>query len=294
MRHFSDFLQHIRLIRQYSPHTVRAYAHDLEQFFSFCETMQVTEETDITASLVRSWVVSLMESGNTSRSVNRKISSVKAYGRYLHREGALKANPASGVVSPRMDKKLPEFVHEGQMDYLLDEVSFGEDFAGIRNRTLIVLFYLTGIRLSELIGLHTSDIDLSGGSIRVVGKRRKERVIPFSQALGETLANYMTVRSETESAGGSTALFITAAGMPLYPRLVYRVVNGFLSRVSGVEKKSPHVLRHSFATHLLNRGADLNAIKELLGHANLSATQVYTHNTFEKLKRVYKQAHPRA
>lgn len=294
MRHFGDFLQYIQFIRHYSPHTVRSYRKDLEQFFHFCAAEADSEETSIDHHLIRSWIVNLMESGNSARTTKRKISALKTYCRYLLKEGVIQANPVAKVLTPKSDKKIPVFVNEKQMETLLDVISFGEDFNGLRNRTIIETFYNTGARRSEIIGLRISDIDLPQRLMRVLGKRNKERIIPLSTFFCEVLDKYIRVR-EAEFPGKETEwLFLTSSGEKLYPRLVHRIVTRFLSMVTTADKRSPHVLRHSFATHLLNQGADLNAIKELLGHANLSATEVYTHNTFEKLKTIYKQAHPRA
>jgi integrase/recombinase XerC len=235
-----------------------------------------------------------METGHTARTTNRKISALKRYFGYLLREGIISANPAKRVLTPKMDKKLPVFVSEDHMDNLLDRVEFGEDYAGFRNRVLIETFYNTGMRLSELVNLQPGDIDFSHQTVKVLGKRNKERIIPLSPAYCDLLQEYTAARMKEFPDSKAGYLFLTSSGKKIYPRLVYRVVHQFLMIVTTVDKKSPHVLRHTFATHMLNKGADLNAIKELLGHANLSATEVYTHNTFEKLKSVYKQAHPRA
>jgi integrase/recombinase XerC len=294
MRHFGDFLQYIKYIRHYSPHTVLSYQKDLEQFFLFYSFDAGTEESAVDSRQVRDWMVHLMESGNSARTVNRKISSLKSYFRYLHREGIVQANPVVHVLTPKTDRKLPVFVNEEQMDYLLDRVDFGDDYAGVRNRIMIETFYHTGIRVSELVNLKVADIDQLQQTVKVLGKRKKERIIPFDREFGMLLQQYLSFRSDAFPALDEGQLFLTASGRKIYSRLVYRVVHSFLTLVTTADKKSPHVLRHTFATHMLNKGADLNAIKELLGHANLSATEVYTHNTFEKLKKVYKQAHPRA
>jgi integrase/recombinase XerC len=294
MRHFGDFLQYIQYIKHYSPHTVRSYRKDLEQFFLYCSADSEAEESSIDHHLIRGWIVELMESGNTARTTNRKISALKSYFRYLLKEGIVATNPVARVLTPKSDKRLPVFVNEKQMDTLLDDISFGENFDGLRNRMIIETFYNTGARRSELINLRISDVDLAQQQIKVLGKRNKERIIPLSQSFSEVLGKYMAAR-ETEHPGiKEDWLFLTNAGNKIYARMVHRIVTQFLSMVTTADKKSPHVLRHTFATHLLNQGADLNAIKELLGHANLTATEVYTHNTFEKLKSVYKQAHPRA
>jgi integrase/recombinase XerC len=294
MRHFGDFLQYIKYIKHYSPNTVLSYQKDLEQFFLYSGLDAGSEESAVNAQHIREWMVHLMETGNTPRTANRKISALKRYFGYLLKEGIISVNPAKRVLTPKMDKKLPVFVSEDHMDNLLDQVEFGEDYNGFRNRVLIETFYNTGMRLSELVNLQMGDVDFSQQTIKVLGKRNKERIIPISPVFYELLQEYISARSKEFPGLKVEHLFLTSAGKKIYPRLVYRVVNRFLTMVTTVDKKSPHVLRHTFATHMLNKGADLNAIKELLGHANLSATEVYTHNTFEKLKSVYKQAHPRA
>jgi integrase/recombinase XerC len=294
MRHFGDFLQYIKYIKHYSPHTALSYQKDLEQFFSFGSFDPEAEESAIDTRLIREWMVHLVETDHSSKTINRKISALKSYIRYLQKEGIITVNPVARVLSPKMKKKLPVFVNEEQMDHLLDQVDFGEDYSGFRNRLMIETFYNTGMRLSELVNLRVSDVDLLQQTVKVLGKRRKERIIPIDREFCSTLKRYLEVRSDAFPIMEEDWLFKTASGRKLYPRLVYRVVHGFLSLVTTADKKSPHILRHTFATHMLNRGADLNAIKEILGHANLSATEVYTHNTFEKLKSIYKQAHPRA
>jgi integrase/recombinase XerC len=293
MRHFGAFLQYIQYIKQYSPHTVRSYKKDLEQFFAFCSNGIDDPETSIDHHQIRNWIIELMETGNSARSTNRKISALKTYFRYLMKEGIVTVNPVLKVISPKPEKKLPVFAKEEQMQVLLDETDFGDDYAGIRNRMIIETFYNTGIRISELINIKISDMDVPQKAFKVLGKRNKERILPVSGNFIELLEPYLKIRQDT-FVDDKEWLFLTGKGEKLYPRLVYRIVNHFLTLVTTADKKSPHVLRHTFATHMLNNGADLNAIKELLGHANLSATEVYTHNTFEKLKSVYKQAHPRA
>lgn len=294
MKHFGDFLQYIQHIKHYSPHTVESYRKDLEQFFIFCSSDTHADETNIDHHQIRNWIIEIIDSGFTARTANRKISAIKTYFRYLQKEGIIMTNPVSKVLTPKTDKKLPVFIKESQMDFLLDEISFGEDFRGCRNRVIIEMFYHTGIRLSELINIHMSDIDLVNQSVKVLGKRNKERIIPISPGFCELLESYMVLRKEEFQDNEGQFFFLTNKGKKLYPRLVHRIVTHFLSMVTTSDKKSPHILRHTFATHLLNQGADLNAIKELLGHTNLSATEIYTHITFEKLKSIYKQAHPRA
>ncbi len=293
MRHFGDFLQYIQFIKHYSPLTVESYRRDLEQFFQYCSFAD-DDETRIDHHLVRGWIVSLMESGHTARTTNRKISSLKTYFKYLLKEGVITSNPVAKVLTPKSVRKLPVFVSEKQMNSLMEDVTFGNDYSGLRNWMIIETFYCTGVRRAELISMKVADVDPSQQLIRVTGKRNKERIIPLSFSFIEELNLYMAERETAFPGLGEDWLFLTRTGKKLYPRLVQRIVNQFLSLVTTADKKSPHILRHTFATHLLNQGADLNAIKELLGHANLSATEVYTHNTFEKLKSVYKQAHPRA
>lgn len=292
MRHFADFLQYIKFVKQYSPHTIRAYQKDLEQFFEFIASGVDADESTISHHQIRAWIMQNMEAGNTARSVNRKLSALKNYFRYLLKEGIVSYNPLLKVLALKPQRKLPAFVKENQMDQLLDEVDFGDDFRGLRNRIIIDTFYNTGIRIAELIHIACGDVDFGKQTIKVLGKRNKERIIPVSQEFAATLEHYASARNEAFPE--SPWFFVTDKGQQLYQRFVYRIVNSYLGLVTTLDKKSPHVLRHTFATAMLNKGADLNAIKELLGHANLSATEVYTHNTFEKLKSEYKQAHPRA
>ena len=234
-----------------------------------------------------------MNEGSVSRTVNRKISTLKSFYRFLHREGLIEANPTDHVIMPKMAKKLPEFVQEKEINFLLDGQFFGADFEGVRDRAILTFFYSSGIRLSELVGLRFGDVNLDTQIVKVTGKRNKDRLIPFPVEMSQILRVYIQMRNTLFPDAGNI-LFLTNNGDPVYSKLIYRVVNKHLSLVTTIDKRSPHILRHSYATHLLNRGADLNAIKELLGHANLAATQVYTHTSFEQLKKVYKQAHPRA
>ncbi len=293
MLYKDDFLSYLRFEKRYSPHTVTAYENDLKQFYVFCEQAG-NRNFEIDSSMVRLWVVSLLEQGVSSRSVNRKLSTLKSFSRYLIRQGVISVNPLNKVLKPKMSKRIPSFVDEEKLNLFLDNYEFGDDYPGKRNQLIIELLYQTGMRRSELIGLKTGSINLSESSIMVLGKRNKERLIPINNELGKRLKDYMELRSQIFPTNNNDSLLLTLKAQTVYPKMIYRIITGFLKMVTTLDKKSPHILRHSFATHLLNRGADLNAIKELLGHANLSATQVYTHNTFEKLKDIYKQAHPRA
>lgn len=236
----------------------------------------------------------MMESGIKPVSVHRKISCVRVFFRWLRKDGIVKNDPLEKVALPKQKKTLPVFVREEALENLLDNNNFGDDFKGIRNRTIIEMLYFTGMRRAELTGLKISDIDFSASTLKVTGKRNKQRIIPLTGPFIKRVEDYLHRRNEIHGNDDESWLFINEKGNKLYDKSVYNLVKSYLSMVTTIEKKSPHILRHTFATHMLNRGAGLNAIKEFLGHANLSATQVYTHNTFEKLKKVYKQAHPRA
>ncbi|MGW8314211.1 MAG: tyrosine-type recombinase/integrase [Bacteroidales bacterium] len=293
MTRIEDFMIYLQAEKRYAEHTVRAYRSDLNQFHAFC-LENGREGMDLHFKVIRSWVVTLMDAGYSSRSVHRKLTSLKSYCTFLIRIGALDANPLDKVLKPKASKRVPAFVEEVQMDRLLEQYDFGDDFEGIRNRLMLDLLYQTGIRRAELIRLTTGSVNLDERSLKVIGKRNKERIIPLGDALVRRIGEYLVLRNSLPPAEGEGAFFLTSRGKSLYDKLVYRVVHQYLAMVTTLEKRSPHVLRHTFATHMLNHGADLNAIKELLGHANLSATQVYTHNTFKKLKSIYNQAHPRA
>ena len=291
--HLDEFLKYLKLEKRYSPHTIKAYQIDLTQFQDYLEETYESVLQKVKHPMVRSWLAQMLDYGISPRSVNRKITALKSFYKFLLKEEIIKEDPTLKVIPPKMSKKLPAFVEEGQMSQLLDELDFTDDYAGVRDKLMIELFYSTGIRQAELINLKIKDIDFSSNVIKVLGKRNKERLIPLTIELRQKIDAYLNIRAEL-SIKDSLYLLLTNKGKKLYPTLVYRQVNHYLSQVTSLDKKSPHVLRHTFATHMLNNGADLNAIKELLGHANLSATQVYTHNTIDKLKKVYNQAHPRA
>jgi integrase/recombinase XerC len=287
------FINFLSKEKRYSRHTVDAYKTDLAQFEIYCNSVYTTAElNEISHSIIRSWIMSLIDSGVESRTVNRKITTLKTFYRYLLKEDTVSHNPMKKIQSPKNSKKLPSFVEKDKMNKLFDTPLFSDNFSGVRDKLLLELFYATGARLSEVINLKESDIDTYGNAIKVLGKRSKERIIPFSPALNNSIKDYLSKKKEA----GFTEnyLLLTDSGKKCYEKFVYRKVNYYLGLVTTLNKKSPHVLRHTFATHMLNNGAELNAIKELLGHASLSATQVYTHNSFEKLKTIYKQAHPRA
>jgi integrase/recombinase XerC len=295
MSHKESFLQYLTIEKRYSPHTVRSYLNDLDQFCLFLSSQGLPAEPELATSHdIRAWIVGMLEKNYSTVSVHRKISCLRVFFRYLRKEGIVKCDPLEKVVLPKRKKTLPVFVEEEAMSKLLDDYSFSDDFAGIRNRTIIEMLYLTGMRRSELIGLRNKDIDLAEGTVKVTGKRNKQRIIPIVKSFLHRLEEYIEVKNGVFKSDNEGWFFITEKGNKLYDKYVYTTVNRYLALVTTIEKKSPHILRHTFATHMLNHGADLNSIKELLGHANLSATQVYTHNTFEKLKKIYKQAHPRA
>jgi integrase/recombinase XerC len=295
MDHKESFLQYLKIEKRYSLHTIRSYQNDLDQFSTWLSENSIPEDpAEISSHSIRAWIVSLMDKGITSVTVHRKISCLRVFFRYLRKEGIIKGDPLEKIVLPKRKKRLPVFVEEKALETLLDEFSFGDSLAGIMNRTIIEMLYLTGMRRAELIGLRDADIDLEEATVKVTGKRNKQRIIPLAKPFLSRLEEYMKIRNEASGVASGSWFFTTARGNKLYDKYVYNVVRGYLSMVTTIEKKSPHILRHTFATHMLNRGADLNTIKEFLGHANLSATQIYTHNTFEKLKKIYKQAHPRA
>ena len=287
------FIRYVRYEKRFSPHTIKAYETDLLQFQTFLTTYEATL-AEATHTLVRSWVMECMEADTGAKSINRKISSLRSFYKFLQREGLVDKNPMAQVQAPKIPKRLPVIVEEAKLNTLLDdEALFPSGFEGLRNRVVLELLYGTGIRLAELLGLKNSDIDDYNQQIKVLGKRNKERIIPLAKPLYAMLNVYIDQKNELGFTS-TDKLIVTDKGTPAYPQLIYRLVKQALGEVSTQDKKSPHILRHSFATALLNKGAELTAIKELLGHANLSATQVYTHNSIEKLKSIYKQAHPKA
>ncbi|HUS87674.1 MAG TPA: tyrosine-type recombinase/integrase [Bacteroidales bacterium] len=295
MNYEESFLDYLQFEKRYSQHTVRSYRNDLDQFFYFIKSHKGSDDpVTVVSSDIRSWMVSLLNTGYSPASIHRKISGLRSFYRFLRRDGHLTTDPLEKVILPKRKKRLPVFVEESSLDRLLDRYDFGTGFGGQRNKTMIEMLYITGMRRAELIGLVDTDVDLQGKTVRVLGKRNKERIIPLIDSYCINLKAYRDLRDDQGFENNENRFFVTSRGNKLYDKLVYNVVKRYLGLVTTVEKKSPHVLRHTFATHMLNHGADLNSIKEILGHANLSATQVYTHNTFEKLKEVYKQAHPRA
>jgi len=285
--HTEKFLHFLEYEKRYSPHTIKSYSTDLDQFRNFLSTeFNVFSISQIEFQLIRAWVASLLNNDISTRSVNRKITTLKTYFRFLLKEKLILKSPMLKIISPKTSKRLPVFVEEIKMLELFNEIDFGEGFVAKRDRLILELFYFTGMRLSELINLQIVDINNSEETIRVLGKRNKERLIPITNDIIKQIEKLVSIQN-------SSYLFTSDKTNQISTKKVYRLVKKYLGLVTSLDKKSPHILRHTFATHLLNNGADINAIKELLGHANLSATQVYTHNTIDKLKTVYKQAHPR-
>jgi integrase/recombinase XerC len=288
--YIEDFLDHLKFEKRYSQHTIISYENDLNKFnlylINFYDGVVFQE---IKLMHVRSYMVSLLEGEMVNSTVARKISTIKSLFKFLIKQRVISSSPLNLIETPKLNKRLPSFIKEDEMDNLLNVIEFEDSFSGLRDKLLITLFYQTGIRLSEMITL--KDISVREGEIKVLGKRNKERIIPISKSVTRLIQEYQNQKSTYST--NSDCFLITDSGNKMYEKFVYRKVNHYLSLVSSKQKKSPHILRHSFATHMLNNGADLNAIKEILGHENLAATQVYTHNTFQKLKSIHKQSHPR-
>ncbi|EDP95679.1 tyrosine-type recombinase/integrase [Kordia algicida OT-1] len=290
---FTTFTEYLKLEKNYSEHTVTAYEKDLRSFAEFCKK-EYEDDSIINVHYVqiRNWIVSLVEKGLQNATINRKISSLKTYYKYLLKTKQIEASPLAKHKALKTAKKVQVPFSQKEMDIVLNAVEFKNDFEGVRNKTIIEMFYATGMRRSELINLKQSDIDYTAKTIRILGKRNKERIVPLLQKLEAQLKEYILHRKQIDNQK-KEELFLTAKGNKIYSNLVYRLINDYFSIASTKVKKSPHMLRHTFATHLLNQGADLNAVKELLGHASLASTQVYTHNSLAELKNVYAKAHPR-
>ncbi len=291
---FSNFISFLELEKKYSVHTVKAYKSDLESFFEYAsEVYKYTDIKNVHYSIVRSWIVFLVETGISNRSINRKISSLKTYYKFLLKTEQIKVNPLSKHKALKTSKKLQVPFSEKEIINVLELLQEEKDFKGIRNKLIVELLYSTGIRRAELVNLKLRDVSLSKKTIKVLGKRNKERIIPLLSPVTETIHEYLYYRKALETIKDNDFLFLSSKGVKVYETLVYRVINKYFGKASEKVKKSPHILRHSFATHLLNEGADLKAVKELLGHSSLASTQVYTHNSIAKLKQVYKNSHPR-
>lgn len=290
-----QYIDYIKLERIYSIHTINAYSADLLQFSDYVELIYSINILESEFAMIRSWLVNLNSNDISKRSINRKITSLRSFYKYHLSRHNIETNPVTKVSLLKTDKKLPVFVDEEGMENLLNDIEFPNTYEGHLDRTIIELFYSTGIRLSELVNLRNDQIDWGAQQLKVLGKRNKERIVPLTNPMITQLKLYNNHKNkEIKNRENDIYYFLTKNGKKVYDKLVYRKIKLYLSLVTTISKKSPHVLRHTFATHLLNKGADLNAIKEILGHASLAATQVYTHNSIEKLKNVYKQAHPRA
>lgn len=292
---FKSFTDYLLLEKNYSKLTVIAYKNDLENFESFIKEVYDYETVkNVNYSQIRNWIVSLVENNISNRSINRKISTLNSYFKFLLKVGDIKLNPLAKHKALKTSKKIQVPFSEAEINMVLDELYFEKDFEGIRNKLIIELFYSTGIRRIELVNLKMSSVDFDTKTLKVLGKRNKERVIPLIKSVINTMVKYLEARSTIENIKDSNNLFLTKKGVKIYETLVYRIINDYFSIASSKVKKSPHILRHSFATHLLNQGADLNAVKDLLGHSSLAATQVYTHNSISELKKVHINSHPRS
>jgi len=289
------FFQYLKYEKRFSEHTIQAYRTDVQQFWKFAEeTYGLTSFPEVGHTHIRAWVVELLANDRTTRTVHRKLSTLKSLFRFLLRQNVVEQNPMLKVVAPKSGKRLPVFVQAQHLEQLFEHIPFDDTFTDQRNKLVLELLYSSGIRRSELMRLKLQDVDLTQRILKIKGKGGKERLVPFGESLGQSFQTYLTHRQETFPETEHLEIFLTDKGEPLYPKLVYNIVHNYLSLVTTVEQRSPHVLRHSFATHLSDNGAELNAIKELLGHSNLAATQIYMHNSIEKLKKVYQQAHPKA
>lgn len=293
MQLIQNYLDYLHLEKRYSSHTLKAYRTDLSIFSFYIKNNYNTTIDKANHSMIRSWLIEELNKGNSSRTVNRKITSLKSFYKHLIKLQKVDFNPTSKIIASKTSKKLPQFVGVSEMNDLLNKLEFNEDFSGVRDKLIIEIFYSTGIRLSELINIKITDVDIKKSQIKVLGKRNKERLIPLTHELQKSIEKYFVLRMEKKAIDSSFFL-LANSGKKLNPSMVYRKVNDLLKGVTTLEQKSPHILRHTFATHMLNNGADLNVIKELLGHATLSATEIYTHNSVEQLKKIFNNAHPRA
>lgn len=284
-----NFLRYTIAEKRFSEHTVSAYENDLKQFIEFIDAKKEAEMSEVTSSIVRSWIVSLLEDDYSALSVHRKLSTLRTYFKWLQKEGVIEKNPMNFIKGPKLKKELPSFAQQSELSVEKLEPLFTNDFEGQRDQLMFEILYQTGVRSSELIGLKTNDVQ--NDCIKVLGKRNKERIIPIDSGLQQLIHNYIEARNELDL--NSEHLLVLKSGKKLYPKLVYRKINDYLGRATEMSKKSPHVLRHTFATHMLNNGTELEVLKDILGHANLSATQVYTHNSFSQLTNIYSQSHPR-
>ena len=290
-----SFINYLTYEKRYSSHTIISYKNDVTQFYSYIQDKySVYEECEINHHMIRSWLVHMMQSGTSAKSINRKFSTLRTYFLFLRRENVIDFNPTKKVLPPKVGKRLPAFIQKEDMRTLLDDLVFNDNFSGCRDKIIINILYNTGIRRAELINLKDSDFDFYSKTVKVLGKGNKERIIPITEDLILEIKSYINIRNDFFENRTFLYTVVTDKGNKMYPKLVYNVVNMNLSKVSSIEKRSPHILRHSIATHLADEDVDLNAIKTMLGHSNLSSTQIYTHNSVEKLKKAYLKAHPKA
>lgn len=293
--HEKAYYTYLEFQKRYSAHTISAYRNDIEQFIFYIKaSFDIDDILKVTHVHIRSWIVHLMQNKIAPRSINRKLSCLNSLYKFLIRRKAIKKNPLRKVQGPKESKKLPSYVKQGNMQKLFSLIPFADSFAGIRDRAILYTLYATGLRRAELISLSVSSFDFVNRQVKVLGKRNKERIVPYGEGLASILHEYIEARQKAFPDTSDDVFFVTDKGVRLYPKFVYNLVSKYLSNVTTAAQRSPHTLRHSFATHLSNNGADLNSIKELLGHSSLTATQIYTHNSIEKLKEAYKKAHPKA
>ncbi len=290
-----SFLEYLKFEKRYSPHTIRSYQDDLTFFFEYLSAEYAELSIrDIKPTFIRSWLAKQKEKGASAKTINRRISTLKSFFKYQLRQEVIETSPMTTIVSPKQSKRLPNYVEQKDTEVLFEHVEFPDNWEGLMNKMILELLYCSGMRLSELISLKETQVDLHKNSLKILGKGNKERIIPFSHEMKTNLEQYL--KQKTIQFGETTTEFflVNEKGNKLYPKYVQLVVKKYLSLITTIEKKSPHVLRHTFATHLMNNGAELNAVKELLGHSSLAATQIYTHNTIEKLKDIHKKANPKA
>lgn len=288
-----EFIKYIQEVRNYSVHTIVSYKCDIKQYRAFAASLELYDISHSSHMHARSWIVTLVEQGNSTKTINRKVASLRKYFNYLKRLGIIDKSPMGKVLAPKNSKRLPKYVDEKKIREILNDNCLEKTFSSKREHLILSLFYHTGIRRSELLGLKLQDIDLSKMQIKVLGKGNKERLIPLNDVIAIELREFIAIRNEVFGES-ETSLILTDKGKPAYPKLIYNIVSKVLKKYNASEKASPHVLRHTFATHLTANGADLNAVKELLGHSSLAATQVYTHNSIERLKEVYDKSHPKS
>lgn len=288
------YIDYLRYEKNYSSHTEISYYSDLIQFRDFIDTNYPDVELEtVDGDIIRAWIIFLMESKTSARSVNRKLSSLKSFYRYLQKMGLVSISPLKKISGPKAKKPIPSFVNYADMEKVLDLEVLDNDYESFRDKVILELFYVTGMRRAELIGLTDKDVDLYSGSIRVTGKRNKQRIIPISKNTITLIDDYLEIRNQNFE-NQTVSFFVKKDGEPIYPMLIHRIVSSHLKWIPTLAKASPHVLRHSFATGMLNNGADINAVKELLGHSSLASTEIYTHTSFDELKKIYNKAHPRA